>query len=249
MRAILTYHSIDPSGSPISVHPEAFDRHVAWLTSGRVTVTTIDRLLSLPSSVDAVAITFDDAFVNFGETAAPRLLTHDLPVTLFVVSDRVGTTNAWAGRPDHGIPHLPLLDWSALARLQARGVLLGAHSRTHPDLTALGPAAVEDEICGSAELIERATGSRPTAFAYPYGRTDDRTARIAAGAYRCACTTEFRALDDGAADARLPRLDMYYFQRRGRIESWGSPDLARFISARRRLRRVRQWVMERGAFR
>ena len=42
MRAILTYHSIDESGSPISVDPDAFRRHVRWLASGRVRVTTPD---------------------------------------------------------------------------------------------------------------------------------------------------------------------------------------------------------------
>ena len=30
MRAILTYHSIDASGSPISCAPDAFGRHVSW---------------------------------------------------------------------------------------------------------------------------------------------------------------------------------------------------------------------------
>jgi hypothetical protein len=34
MRALLTDHWIDCSGSPISVAPQAFNRHVTWLMSG-----------------------------------------------------------------------------------------------------------------------------------------------------------------------------------------------------------------------
>ncbi len=239
MRAILTYHSIDPSGSAISVHPDTFAQHVRWLTSGRVTVTTIDDLVGLPATVDAVAITFDDGFVNFREVAAPRLLAAGLPVTLFVVGDRVGTTNAWDGCPDRGIPHLPLLDWPALARLQEMGVVLGAHSRSHTDLTRLNQTAVEDEVHGSRDVIERETGRRPSAFAYPYGRLNDTVAGIVADAFSYACTTEFRTLDDVAASIRLPRLDMYYLKRKRRLESWGSAEFRRFVRIRRQVRRLR----------
>ena len=88
MRAILMYHSIDTSGSTVSCHPDAFDRHVRWLSSGRVAVTSIEGLLALPSSMDAVAITFDDGFVNFRDIAAPRLLANGLTSTVFVVSEQ-----------------------------------------------------------------------------------------------------------------------------------------------------------------
>src|SRR5262245_46283197 len=118
MRAILTYHSIDDSGSPISVRPDAFERHVEWLASGLVRVTTMERLLEVPASEHAVAITFDDGFENFRDVAAPRLLAHGFPVTLFVVSGRIGRTNSWGGCREPGIPELPLLDWPALRRLQ-----------------------------------------------------------------------------------------------------------------------------------
>ena len=36
MKAILTYHSIDESGSVISIPEATFRRHVAWLAAGRV---------------------------------------------------------------------------------------------------------------------------------------------------------------------------------------------------------------------
>ena len=66
MKAILTYHSVDASGSVISIDPEAFDGHIRWLASHRTAVVPLSELLALRDDTDAVAITFDDAFTNFG---------------------------------------------------------------------------------------------------------------------------------------------------------------------------------------
>src|SRR5512138_3223815 len=128
MRAILTYHSIDESASPISISERVFRRQVQWLAGGGVQVVSLDTLLRLPVDADAVALTFDDGFVNVGDLAAPMLVEHDLPATVFVVSDAVGGTNRWAAGPDPGVPELPLLGWDALARLSARGIDLGSHT-------------------------------------------------------------------------------------------------------------------------
>ena len=240
MRGILTYHSIDASGSAISCRPEAFDRHVAWLLSGEVRVTTVEGLLNVPETEHAVAITFDDAFTNFGDIAAPRLLEAGLPVTVFVVAERVGLTNAWGGAVDRQIPQLPLLDWDALGRLVSQGVQLGSHTRTHPDLTRVNRWVLDDEVRGSAEVIAKRTGVHPTSFAYPYGKVSGRASEVVAGTYRCGCTTEFQTLPSTISAERLPRLDAYYFQEPGTLEAWGTPAFDRFVRRRHWLRRVRR---------
>lgn len=240
MRAIFTYHSIDASGSPISCHPDAFERHLAWLGSGRIRVTTIEDLVTLPPSADAVALTFDDAFVNFEQVAAPRLHARGLPATLFVVTDRAGSANDWGGRRAAGIPHLPLLDWDALARLAERGFRIGAHTRSHPDLTRLPADAAEEEIRGSADAIERRIGTRASTFAYPYGRVDARAVAAVSKLFAFACTTEFQTLGLGANNALLPRLDMFYFQHPGALDGFGSPTFATRVAFRHALRRVRR---------
>src|SRR5919108_6678992 len=83
MRAIVTYHSIDPSGSAISVSREVFREHIAWMVRSHVRILPLGELLALPAadSTDAIAITFDDGFANFLE-AAELLIAHELPVTL-----------------------------------------------------------------------------------------------------------------------------------------------------------------------
>ena len=240
MRAILTFHSIDSSGSPISMSKDAFARQVAWLAKGRVRVTTVDDLLQLPDDVDAAAVTFDDGFRNFAEIAAPLLAEHGLPSTVFVVSDHAGGTNTWGGVPDPGVPTLPLLGWDELARLRERGVTLGAHTRRHRSLPTLTGDALTDEICGAAEVIETHTGAPPVGFAYPYGRVSDAASAIVERAYAWGCTTELRVLRGAEARARVPRLDMYYFRDSGWLERWGTARFNYYVKLRAQARHVRQ---------
>ena len=242
MRAILTYHSIDDSGSPISVDPDAFRRHVEWLAGGEVRVTTVAGLLAEPPDSQAVALTFDDAFVNFESTAWPLLRRHRLPVTLFVPTSHVGRDNTWSGAPEPGIPDLPLLDWPALGKLAAEGVTLGSHTRSHCDLRGLDPDRLADELQRSADEILDRTGNRPTVFAYPYGFTDERSVEATRGIYDAACSTEFRALGSREDRHLLPRLDAYYFQGPAGLDDWGSFRFRSYVALRSVGRQVRALI-------
>lgn len=247
MRGILTYHSIDPSGSAISVDEAAFRAHVAWLGSGAVRVVPLERIGEPESGGDAVALTFDDAFRNFADVAWPLLRAHGLPVTLFVASSHAGGTNAWGGRDAAGIPTLPLMDWDALGQAATEGVTLGAHSRTHPDLRTLTQAGLDDELHGSADDIAGHTGASPAAFAYPFGALDDRVASAAGRRFTLAVTTELRVLQPGDSPHRLPRLDAFYLRGPGRLESWGTSAFRTHLRLRAGLRKVRAALTGRPA--
>lgn len=233
------YHSLDASGSPISLEPAVFEQQVRFLAGGRVKVVPLEQLAGLPDPDDAIAVTFDDGFRNFAAEAAPRLRRHGIPVTLFVVSDHNGS-NDWGGLSAPGIPTLPLLDWAALGRLQEQGVTLGGHTRHHPRLAALDGARLEDEIGGCAERIERETGVRPTAFAYPYGNLNEDAVAVTARHFATACTTELRTLRPEERMHLLPRLDMYYFREPGALETWGTSRFRLRLALKAGARRVRR---------
>jgi peptidoglycan/xylan/chitin deacetylase (PgdA/CDA1 family) len=245
MRAILTYHSIDPSGSPISIAPEVFDRHVEWLAGGRVRVEPLAQLAATPAPASdgrpRVALTFDDGFETFGTYAWPRLRDRGLPATVFVVSGHVGRTNAWGGRPSPGIPELPLLTWRGLAAVASEGAAIGAHSRSHPHLPDLEPAALDEELAGGQQDLADRLGGRPAHVCYPYGDVSEAVVAAAARYYALGCTTEYRVVGDGAPVLRLPRLDMGYFQHPGAFDDWGQPSFLRRIATRRAARAVRAW--------
>ena len=247
MRAILTWHSIDPSGSVISVAPEAFRAQLEAIRRLGLRVVGVPELLALPDDAEAVALTFDDGFVNFRTDAWPLLRSHGFPATVFVVSGRVGGDNRWRNRADAGIPLLPLLGWDELATLRAEGLTIGAHTCTHAHLPTLDDAALEQELTSAAEEIARRTGARVRGFAYPYGEVDERVAARTAAHFDWACTTEYAALNGVGRPDLLPRLDAWYFRNARRLTGWGTPPFRAGIWLRRQARRVRSSLRSGGA--
>ena len=246
-RAILTYHSLDDSDSPISVSPAVFERHVRSLAASSVRVLGLEELWrevqSGDDAGDAVAITFDDGFANVGEHGVPVLEAFGLRSTMFVVSGRAGRDNRWGSRGDPGIPVMPLLDWPALGRLAERGVSVGGHTRTHRPLDQLSPDEVEDQIAGGAEEIARRLGLRPSSFAYPYGVVSSAAASCVERTFQVGVTTMLRALDAADSPALLPRLDAYYLRRHDALADWGSARFRARLRLRGALRSVRALLL------
>lgn len=241
MRAIITYHSIDSSGSVISIDEPSFRAHVRWLASGVVRVVSLAELSAAPDDDrDTLAITFDDGASSVASVAAPLLREHGLPATVFAVSGYAGANNDWGGVPQPGIPTLDLLGWDELARLGEAGFAIGSHTATHRSLRGLPTAAMEDEVAAAAERILANTGKHPEAFAYPYGECDDRAQAVVSRYHRLACTTELRTVSIEEQPLRLPRLDTYYLRAPGRLESWGSVRLRASLRLRAGARRLRR---------
>jgi carbamoyl-phosphate synthase large subunit len=71
------------------------------------------------------------------------------------------------------------LTWDDLAGLAGQGWEIGSHSRTHPLLSALTDAEIEDELGGSRKEIVARLG-RCDSVSYPWGELDDRVIGIAA---------------------------------------------------------------------
>lgn len=239
MRAILTYHSIDGSGSVISTDGELFRRQIEALVARGVRVVPLETVPTLPAGADAVAVTFDDGFENFGSMAWPVLREHQLPVTLFVVTGHVGTTNSWDHLGHENVPELPLLDWEQLGRLAEEGVDIGSHTMSHADLPSLADDRLEEEVSGSADLLRERLGKAPRSLAYPFGRSSRRVAAAAGRTYERACTTDLRALEAGENDFALPRIDSYYLRRPGVLGRWGTPSQRSYLQLRRQMRHLR----------
>jgi peptidoglycan/xylan/chitin deacetylase (PgdA/CDA1 family) len=246
LKATLTYHSIDDSGSAISLAPAVFRAHLRWLTSGRIRVLPLDALAAHPDGgEDAVAVTFDDGFLNTRE-AIDELLANGVPATLFVVSGHVGRTNAWNdAAADPGVPTLPLLAWPDLERLAARGAAIAPHTRRHPRLTAVSDGVRDEEIGGCVDDLRARLGAVASHVAYPYGDVNPAVAASAARFVRFGHTTHFNVLSAADPPLLLPRLDMYYYQAPGSIEAWGTPRFRRRVAWCRLRRAARRTAFPR----
>ncbi|MCL4309915.1 MAG: glycosyltransferase [Actinomycetota bacterium] len=58
---------------------------------------------------------------------------------------------------------------------------LGAHTFSHPDLTAISHDQAISEITRGADVLEEVSGTRPTSFCYPYGKFSRRLSRSLGG--------------------------------------------------------------------
>ena len=239
VKAILTYHSIDDSGSVVSITTAQLDRQLKALKSRGVRIVPLPSLRLVPPDVDAVALTFDDGFENFATAAAPVLLSHTAPATVFVIPSCVGGTNDWDSTDSRAIaPRLSLMSWAQIAEVRSQGFDIGGHSQTHRSLKGLDSGMLEREVSESAASIRERVGAEPVAFAFPYGDYDDAAIAAVARRYSLACTTNFALLSDTDQAHALPRLDMYYFRSGAMLDRFGSFQFRMFVAGRRMIRRI-----------
>ncbi|MCG6955541.1 MAG: polysaccharide deacetylase family protein [Gemmatimonadetes bacterium] len=69
--------------------------------------------------------------------------------------------------------------WDQIVRSMSELVAIGSHTVLHPNLTALGDAALDQELGRSRREIQERTGREVDAVAYPYGLWDPRVASAA----------------------------------------------------------------------
>jgi peptidoglycan/xylan/chitin deacetylase (PgdA/CDA1 family) len=242
MVPILTYHSLDDSGSVISIAPSNFRRQMERLRDwGFVGVSLHDYLESPPAdpSHQPVVITFDDGFRSIYEVAAPCLETLGFRATVFAVTGKVGGTNDW---PSHipRVPALPLATWAQLRELHHSGLEIGVHGMTHTCLTTLPPSLARYEILESGKQMEDRLGARVRSLAYPYGRFNLSHETLAAEQYDAACSTKLGTARFDGDRHRLPRIDMYYLRSKlaFRLLPWQAGRI--YLGARALGRRLRE---------
>lgn len=208
--AILTYHSLDESGSVISIRPQIFRSHMESLAESGIPIVPLDQVADRPGTV---AITFDDGFENLARHAFPVLGKLRIPATVFVVSQYAGLRSDWPTQPSGRVPLQPLLGWNELRSLPP-GVTVGAHTATHPHLAALPARECEREMRECSRTIADQLGYEPLSLAYPYGSVSRPVVATASRYFRLAVGTRFEFVAPNHGRFDLPRLDMFYFRDR-----------------------------------
>ena len=92
-------------------------------------------------------------------------------------------------------------------RLAGTIIELGGHTRSHPWLPDLDDDHQRREIGGCIDRLHELTGTRPTAFAYPYGTSDERSRRLVEeSGIECACVTGDLGVSPRSSSLALPRM-------------------------------------------
>jgi len=199
---ILMYHYIrtvdqasDPLGYDLSIAPELFEQHMAWLHDQGYTTMRMDAVArclrgEARCPARAVALTFDDGYEDAFTTVLPTLQRYSFTATFFIISGIVG-------QPGY-------MSWEQLAALRDAGMEIGAHTIDHLDLTSLDLAESEHQITQSKADLERELKIGVVSFCYPTGLYNAAIEeQVRAAGYMSATTTRW---DGDYSDlAALPR--------------------------------------------
>jgi peptidoglycan/xylan/chitin deacetylase (PgdA/CDA1 family) len=204
---ILMYHYLSepPPGADIirqdlSVSPEQFDRHLAYLReAGYQTISmhqlsyTLSQGKELPPK--SVIITFDDGYRDHYENAFPILLKYGYTGTFFVFTQVIDEYN------------VDFLTWEMIAEMHQAGMEFGSHSYRHSDLTDRDVDFLVYEIVGSKEAIEARIGEPVRFFCYPSGRYDNLTMQVLESAdFWGAVTTQWGGEQSYSDRFEMPRI-------------------------------------------
>jgi peptidoglycan/xylan/chitin deacetylase (PgdA/CDA1 family) len=162
---IITYHTV---GS--EAHEDRLGLNTITVERFREHVDVLAKMLSVPLSPLAIpanqlkiAVTFDDGYADNLHVVAPLLVERSIPFTVFVTSDFIrGNMNGFL-TPD---------ELKQLA--QVPGATIGAHGRSHCNLTQCSDQELKSELADSKHYLEDLIGMSVKSLAYPYGATDMR---------------------------------------------------------------------------
>jgi peptidoglycan/xylan/chitin deacetylase (PgdA/CDA1 family) len=141
------------------------------------------------SGAKEVVLTFDDGSLTALRAAAPVMAECGFTAINYLVADLPGGINEWdASRGE--VPDR-LMDDAEVREWMAAGHTIGAHTRTHPDLTKIPPDRAREEISGSKKSLEDRFGVEVKHFCYPFGKVSPAVRDLVAEAgYETAVTTE-----------------------------------------------------------
>jgi peptidoglycan/xylan/chitin deacetylase (PgdA/CDA1 family) len=239
---VLIYHRVGGgSASAVDLDAAVFDDHLARLADHHRVLSLDDALVELTSTnsapTPAVVLTCDDGTADFCDVVVPALVRHGLPITLYVATRFVDGAEdfPWGAPPT---------SWSALRDAAATGlVTIGSHTHSHWLLDRLDPAAIDDDLDRSIDLIGEHLGIAAAHFAYPKAVAGSPAAEVAVRRrFRSASLAGSRVNRPGATDLhrlwrtpvqRSDTADMFEAKARGGMRLEGE---LRSLAARLRYR-------------
>jgi peptidoglycan/xylan/chitin deacetylase (PgdA/CDA1 family) len=185
---VLGYHRfVDKVRHPdTEITPADFEAQMKAVKDAGITVIPLADFLAwrreekdIPAK--SALITIDDGYNVAYSVAWPILKKYGYPFTMFVYTDYI------RGGPKSGGGSI---SWEELAEMRDAGVGIGSHSVSHRNLRGGGgkqgktgdPAYEQwlwNELKGSKDMIESRLGIKVTAFALPYGLSNEHVREMA----------------------------------------------------------------------
>lgn len=181
---ILMYHSIGINRrNNLLVAPAKFNSQIKHLHKAGYQTICFQTLENYwksgkPLPAKPILLTFDDGYKDNYTIAYPILKKYKFKATIFVITNFVDDANHLSQKQIKEMISSGLID-------------IGAHTKTHPDLTTVPSKKVYQEIFGSKQILTKYTGKPIIAFAYPIGRYNYEVVKATGAArYKFAVTTK-----------------------------------------------------------
>lgn len=216
-KVIFCLHSVNPAASHSTIHPDSFDRIVAWLTT-HTDVMDVESLLDADRTGNtrpAVALTFDDGHRDNLTHALPIVRHYGATFTAFVTVGAIErdarAVNRFKSVLRQETADFELLSWDDAEELIANGCMIGSHTWDHPMLSHLSDEGIEFQLRASKEVITKRLGLTNIGMCYPYGKfgrnVDERVVRATERAgYTYGLCVEHRGVAKNEGRFAIPRF-------------------------------------------
>jgi len=225
---VLMYHRVAHDGpdalSPYRISPDLFEQQLAYLQRYGYIGLTIDEFHDswfkrgsqlMPGK--PVVLTFDDAYLDFYETAWPLLRKYGFKATIFVPVDFVAGHADWDR--EFGEP-AKIMSWEQIIELHEQGVRCGSHSCGHTKLSELSESEIFEDAKRSKDILEQKLEVEISDYCYPYTVAGKQ-------AQQAIASTGYKTAVGGKGGNSPDRQNPFYIPR---IEIFGSDSMDEFIN-------------------
>jgi peptidoglycan/xylan/chitin deacetylase (PgdA/CDA1 family) len=203
------YHRFGETKYPsTNITVEQLESHLNYLVEQNYRFIQASDLLDPEQQKEkTITVTIDDAYLSFYEVGLPIFEKYQVPVTLFLNTENVGSFN--------------YMSWDQLRDSLRRGVEIQNHSHTHSSFATLDEEAIMSEIETSQNLIFTNLNITPNLFAFPFGESSDLAQKTIERYFDAAF---------GQHSGAFSMNYQYYIPRFPLNENYGSLDRLRDIS-------------------
>ena len=194
----LMYHSVSEAINDVHpelvVRPRQFSRQINYLRKQGFNFYTVSEIVAGGINFPAIAMTFDDGFLDNYSLVFPVLKQLNIKATVYIAPEIDGISK---------------LSKAQIVEMQSSGLLeFGAHTLSHANLLNLDSDSAGEEIIASKNWLEDVTKVPCETFAYPFGRFSDETVDLLIDSGFSSAVTVKKGIDFQPDPLRLKRISV-----------------------------------------